>query len=59
VDGWIAEGASFVALEELAKEALARREDLPTRPLVRATLPGRAGTVATGWPDTPAARLSS
>jgi peptidoglycan/xylan/chitin deacetylase (PgdA/CDA1 family) len=59
VDGWIAEGASFVALEDLAAEALARREDVPTRPLVRATLPGRAGTVSTGWPDTPAAPLSS
>jgi peptidoglycan/xylan/chitin deacetylase (PgdA/CDA1 family) len=51
LDGWIAGGATFVALEELAKEALARREDVPTRPLTRTTLTGRAGTVATGWPE--------
>jgi len=49
LDGWIAEGATFVALEELATEALAQREKIPTRPLTRTTLPGRAGTVATGW----------
>ena len=55
LDGWIAEGAAFVALEDLAKEALARRESVPTRPLTRATLPGRAGTVATGWPEPTAA----
>lgn len=55
LDGWIADGATFVALEELAKEALARGEDIPARPLTRATLPGRAGTVATGWPEAPAA----
>jgi undecaprenyl phosphate-alpha-L-ara4FN deformylase len=55
LDGWIADGVTFVALEDLAKEALARREDVPARPLTRTTLPGRAGTVATGWPEPPAA----
>jgi undecaprenyl phosphate-alpha-L-ara4FN deformylase len=56
LDGWIADGATFVALEALANEAIARRADVPVRPLTRATLPGRAGTVATGWPEAPAAR---
>src|SRR6266508_5319572 len=31
LDGWIAGGATFVALEELAKEFLAGREDVPIR----------------------------
>ncbi len=55
LDGWIADGAGFVALEELANETLARREDVPVRPLARTTLPGRGGTVATGWPEASAA----
>ena len=50
LDDWIAGGVAFVALEDLAREALARKDEIPVRELTRATLPGRAGTVATGWP---------
>jgi peptidoglycan/xylan/chitin deacetylase (PgdA/CDA1 family) len=46
---WRAAGVAFVTLEELAAEALANSEAVPVRPMTRATLPGRAGTVATGW----------
>lgn len=50
LDDWIAGGVTFVALEELAREALVRKDEIPARELTRATLAGRAGTVATGWP---------
>jgi undecaprenyl phosphate-alpha-L-ara4FN deformylase len=53
LDDWIAGGATFVTLEELAREALARKDEIPVRELTRTTLPGRAGTVATGWPANP------
>ena len=52
LDDWIADGVSFVTLEEVAREALARTGEISSRPLTRTTLPGRAGTVATGWPAT-------
>ncbi len=51
VDDWIANGVSFVTLEEIARERLARRESIPRRVLLRTTLRGRGGTVATGWPE--------
>ena len=51
LDAWKKAGVRFVTLEELARESLARREAVPVRPVVPATLPGRAGLVATGWPD--------
>ena len=50
VDDWGDAGAVFRPLSELAKESLARRETVPARPISRIRLPGRAGTVATGWP---------
>ena len=50
LDAWRDDGVQFVTLRELADEALARRGDVPVRELVRTTLPGRGGTVATGWP---------
>ncbi|MEO8430189.1 MAG: polysaccharide deacetylase family protein [Acidobacteriota bacterium] len=50
LDGWIADGVAFVTLADLAREAAARPEPPPVRELVRATLPGRGGTIATGWP---------
>ena len=50
LDAWIARGATFPTLGELAAEALALRASIPERDLVRTTLPGRGGTVATGWP---------
>jgi len=49
LDAWKSDGVRFVTLRELADEALARRGDVPVRELVKTTLPGRGGTVATGW----------
>jgi len=51
LDDWIAAGVAFLALEQLARETLADKERVPARPLTRATLAGRGGTVATGWPE--------
>ncbi len=51
LDDWIADGVAFVLLSDLAREALARRESVPEREIVKTRLPGRGGTVATGWPD--------
>ena len=51
LDAWKADGVRFVTLREIAEEALARRGEVPARELVRTTLPGRGGTVATGWPE--------
>lgn len=51
LEDWRAAGVSFVALEDLAAEALLRRETILARPMTRAALPGRSGTVSTGWPD--------
>jgi hypothetical protein len=48
LNAWIADGVGFVPLEDLAREAMARRQDVPVRDLIRTTLPGRGGTVATG-----------
>lgn len=50
LDDWKADGVVFTTLGELAREALARRESVPEREIVRTRLPGRGGTVATGWP---------
>jgi len=47
---WRAAGVAFLTLEDLAAEALARLDTIPVRALTRTALPGRAGTVATGWP---------
>lgn len=48
LDDWIAEGVAFGTLEELARETVAKREDIPIKELSRTRLPGRAGEVATG-----------
>jgi len=50
LDDWIADGVTFVTLTEIARERLARPGEVPVRELTRTTLPGRGGTVATGWP---------
>jgi undecaprenyl phosphate-alpha-L-ara4FN deformylase len=50
LEEWLADGVTFLRLEELARAALERREEIPVRTLVQTTLPGRGGTVATGWP---------
>ncbi|HEX5854597.1 MAG TPA: polysaccharide deacetylase family protein [Thermoanaerobaculia bacterium] len=52
LDDWIADGVTFVPLEDLAREAHADGTRLPTRELTRPRLPGRGGEVATGWPAT-------
>jgi undecaprenyl phosphate-alpha-L-ara4FN deformylase len=49
LDDWIAGGVGFVTLEELARETLAKRDDVPVKELLRARLRGRAGEVAAGW----------
>ncbi len=51
VEEWLADTVRFVPLEELAREALEQRERIPVRTLVRTILPGRGGTVASGWPQ--------
>ena len=55
LDDWIAAGVSFPRLSELAEEAVARRDRIPVREVVKTRLPGRGGTVATGWPEAAAA----
>lgn len=50
LDDWLAAGVRFLLLSHLAEECLARRGAIPPREVVRTTLPGRGGTVATGWP---------
>ncbi len=52
LDDWQKAGASFVRIGDLAEEVRARRGEIPTREIVRTKVPGRGGTVATGWPGT-------
>jgi len=49
LDGWTERGASFLTLGELAREALALPDEISARQIERQQLPGRGGTVATGW----------
>lgn len=49
---WRDAGAVFLPLSRLAAEALERRIRIPTRRVSKARLRGRAGDVATGWPET-------
>ena len=44
---WSRLGVSFVRMDDLARQCLARRESLPVLPLVMAAIDGRSGTVAT------------
>ena len=53
LDDWLAAGFTFPLLSELAAEALGDRDQIPTREIVKTRLPGRGGTVATGWPAGP------
>jgi peptidoglycan/xylan/chitin deacetylase (PgdA/CDA1 family) len=48
---WLEAGVSFPLLSEIAAEVRAKPEDIPVREVVRTTLRGRGGTVATGWPE--------
>jgi len=50
LDDWLKDGVTFVRLSELARETLARRSAIPERPISKIRLPGRGGTVTTGWP---------
>jgi undecaprenyl phosphate-alpha-L-ara4FN deformylase len=50
LDDWLSAGVRFPLLTDLAEESLGRRESIPVREVTRTTLPGRGGTVATGWP---------
>ncbi len=52
LDDWLEDGVTFPLLPDLAREALAHHDAIPARPLSRVELPGRGGTVATGWPET-------
>jgi peptidoglycan/xylan/chitin deacetylase (PgdA/CDA1 family) len=45
LEAWRADGVRFVTLEEIARETLASPERIPTRRIVRTTLPGRAGEI--------------
>ena len=49
LDDWSIRGIGFVTLGEIAREALARPEELPVRELAQTRLRGRGGTVTTGW----------
>jgi undecaprenyl phosphate-alpha-L-ara4FN deformylase len=51
LDDWLTDGVTFPLLSDLAREALAHHDAIPARPLSRIPLPGRAGDVATGWPE--------
>ena len=51
LDDWLVDGVAFVTLAEIAREALARRDQVPVRELSRTRLPGRGGEVTTGWPE--------
>jgi undecaprenyl phosphate-alpha-L-ara4FN deformylase len=45
LEAWLADGVRFVTMEEIAHETLAARDRIPTRRIVRTTLPGRAGQI--------------
>jgi undecaprenyl phosphate-alpha-L-ara4FN deformylase len=51
LDDWLEAGAAFPLLSDLAGQALSSRATVPFREVARVRLPGRGGTVATGWPD--------
>jgi peptidoglycan/xylan/chitin deacetylase (PgdA/CDA1 family) len=50
LDDWGSDGVEFVLLADLAREALSQRDRVPVREIGRTRLPGRGGTVTTGWP---------
>ena len=52
LDDWLAAGVTFPLLSELARETLAHHDAIPVRAISRLRLPGRAGLVTTGWPET-------
>ncbi|HKV52142.1 MAG TPA: polysaccharide deacetylase family protein [Gemmatimonadaceae bacterium] len=50
LDAWLADGVTFVTLDEIAGEALAAPERVPVRRIVRGVLPGRAGEITASAP---------
>lgn len=50
LDAWLADGVTFVTLDEIAAEWLAAPDRVPVRTLVRGVLPGRAGEITTSVP---------
>jgi len=51
LDDWRSDGVAFVLLSEIAREVLGGHAPVPERPLAKTRLPGRGGSVATGWPE--------
>jgi len=51
LDDWLTDGVTFPLLSDLAREALAHHDAIPARAISRIPLPGRAGDVASGWPE--------
>jgi peptidoglycan/xylan/chitin deacetylase (PgdA/CDA1 family) len=56
LDDWRADGVTFLPISEIAREVLGGRAAVPERAVTKTRLPGRGGTVATGWPELAAAR---
>ncbi len=54
LDDWISDGVTFPLLSDLAREVLAHHDAIPVCPISKTQLPGRAGFVSTGWPETTA-----
>jgi undecaprenyl phosphate-alpha-L-ara4FN deformylase len=50
LDDWGGLGVTFLTMEDLARDVLSRREEIPVRELARRKVAGRGGQVATGWP---------
>ena len=50
LQAWRADGVTFVALEEIARETLLAPELIQAKRLVRTTLPGRAGEITSSQP---------
>ncbi len=51
LDDWKADGVEFVLIADLAREVLSRGDRVPVREIGKTRLPGRGGTVTTGWPS--------
>jgi len=47
LESWLAKGAEFVRLDDLARNLLKHRENIPAQALVMAEIDGRSGKVAT------------
>jgi hypothetical protein len=52
LDGWKADGVTFVTLEQIAREVLLDRNIVPVRSMSRITIPNRGGFVSSGYAET-------